>query len=342
VDAMTAREPAHKTGLQPRRLSALVDDLSSDLEDGTSGELVPVPTRFQPLDNVLGGGFRPGELALVGGMPGVGKTIMTLQMARNMARDGKPVVYLCYEHEEWDLFVRLLAMEMGENPDARKEDTEKVRLRIRDAAATGGESLYSVLKEDPVARAAYSSMQRYSDNLQLMKASGRHTAIEEIEEYIRPYAGGKAILFLDYLQKIALKHDVQNETEKVTEITEELKELALTYQLPIVTVVAADKEGLKSPRLRLHHLRGSSALMYEADVILIMNHKFDAVAKVHRAYDPIRAKSFHEWAILSVEKNRGGPPGIDMEFHKDFMHFRFELMGGIVSEKLYDEREDPE
>jgi replicative DNA helicase len=328
--------------LEPRPLSEVIDGMSRELEEGRAGELVPAPTRFQPLDNVLGGGFRPGELALVGGMPGVGKTVMTLQMARNIARTGKPVLYLCYEHEEWDLFVRLLAMEMGENPDARREDTEKIRLRIRDAAATGGESLHAVLKDDAVARTAYASLERYSDDLQLMKASGRHTDIAEIEEYIRPYAGGRGILFLDYLQKIALKHDVRDETEKVTEITEELKELALTYQVPIVTVVAADKEGLKSPRLRLHHLRGSSALMYEADVILIMNHKYDAVAKVHRAYDPIRAKSFHDWALLSVEKNRGGPPGIDMEFEKDFLHFRFHQMGGIVNEKLYDEREEPE
>jgi hypothetical protein len=43
---------------------------------------------------------------------------------------------------------------------------------------------------------------------------------------------------------------------------------------------------------------------------------------------------------MSIEKNRGGPNLIDLEFRKDFRHFRFDPDGGIVSEKLVDERSD--
>jgi hypothetical protein len=44
--------------------------------------------------------------------------------------------------------------------------------------------------------------------------------------------------------------------------------------------------------------------------------------------------------VFSIEKNRGGPNLIDLEFRKDFAHFRFEPDGGVVAEKLVSERID--
>ena len=46
------------------------------------------PTGMDPLDRMLGGGFRMGDLVLLGGRPGVGKTIIGLQWARSIARSG--------------------------------------------------------------------------------------------------------------------------------------------------------------------------------------------------------------------------------------------------------------
>ena len=69
---------------------------------------VVLPTGFDPLDDVLAGGIRQGEVVLLGGKPGVGKTIASLQWARAMAQRGVVAVYLCYEHDEVTLLTRLL------------------------------------------------------------------------------------------------------------------------------------------------------------------------------------------------------------------------------------------
>jgi hypothetical protein len=50
-------------------------------------------------------------------------------------------------------------------------------------------------------------------------------------------------------------------------------------------------------------------------------------------YDEVRARTFREWLVVSIEKNRGGPNLIDLEFRKDFTHFRLDPQGGIVAEK---------
>jgi replicative DNA helicase len=107
----------------------------------------------------------------------------------------------------------------------------------------------------------------------------------------------------------------------------------------VLAVVAADKEGLAAgKRMRVNNLRGSSALAYEADTVLILNNKFDVVARHHLVYDIGNAERFKQWAVLTVEKNRNGKDGIDLEFAKRFDQGRFEPDGRTVVEQLVDER----
>ena len=310
------------------------------VRSGDAGELVPFPTNFSPLDQVLAGGLRPGDLALVGGSPGVGKTVATLQWARNMALQGIPTIYVCYEHEESALLGRLLALELGELPHSEDDmEMEKLRLGIQEVAAGSGRGLTDVLESEDMLRLANQHIDAYGDLLWLVKASGAHTGLEEIEDMVvERLKSGPVILFVDYLQKVSVRPEPPDEGEKVTRIAESLKDLALKYKIPVVAIVAADKEGIKARRLRLHHLRGSSALMYEADVAILLNDKFNCVSKVHLAYDPVRAETFHNFTVFTIEKNRGGPNLIDIEFRKDFLYYRFDPTGGIVAEKLIDER----
>ena len=107
----------------------------------------------------------------------------------------------------------------------------------------------------------------------------------------------------------------------------------------MLAVVAADKEG--TPRARgcgSHHLRGSSALAYEADTVLMLNNKYDVVARHHLVYDIGNVERFRNWAVLTVEKNRNGLDAVDLEFRKRFDQGRFETDGRAVAEQLVDER----
>ncbi|GBD28486.1 DNA repair protein RadA [bacterium HR31] len=55
------------------------------------------PTGIGELDRVLGGGFVPGSLVLVGGDPGIGKSTLALQAAFRLAEAGRPVLYVAGE-----------------------------------------------------------------------------------------------------------------------------------------------------------------------------------------------------------------------------------------------------
>jgi replicative DNA helicase len=315
-------------------------ELDQQMRDHTAVEIRTVPTRFEVLDDVLGGGLRAGELVLLGGPPGVGKTICALQWARNLAKQGHVAVFACYEHEPSTLLIRLLGMEAGE-----AGGDERVARAIDQALVQGeaaGRGLKEILRESEHGLTALQVVESYADNLVLVRASGSHTTLDELRGLTAPHVAPDraTVLFVDYLQKIPMHPEPDTEAEKVTRTVEGTKDLALDLSVPVVLLSAVDSEGMRANRLRMYHLRGSSAIAFESDVILMLNDKHKAVSKVHLSYDPIGAQGFKDWVVMSVEKNRGGPNLIDLEFRKDFTHFRFDPRGGLVTEKLVSERMD--
>ena len=132
------------------------------------------------------------------------------------------------------------------------------------------------------------------------------------------------LLVVDYLQKVFVPGG-GDEEERVTHVVEGLKDMALDLGVPVLAIVASDKDGLSpGKRLRAHHLRGSSALAYEADVVLLLNNKYDVVARHHLVYDTTASQRYLNYVVLSIEKNRGGVDRVDLEMRKRFEQSRFD------------------
>ena len=331
----------------PRSVLDVLTSLNERVATGAIEELVPMATGFLPLDKTLGGGLRPGELTLIGGGQGSGKTTMALQMARNMAASGQStVLYVCYEHSEEYLVQRLVSMEsaLGQLPQrtgaVKTQDVKREVVGSYAASAQAGTR--AKLGANPRLRPSLERIARYGSNLFLMRGTATHSTVERLREIVAEHQSGgefkRLVLFVDYLQKVPVLPEPRDEEEKVTRIVSGLKDIALSLEIPVVAIVAADREGLKASRVRHHHLRGSSAINYEADIILILNEKYNIVAKVNIEFNPYQAQRFRDWVILSVEKNRGGQNSVDLEFQKHFEFSCFDANGRSVQEKLIEER----
>jgi replicative DNA helicase len=197
---------------------------------------------------------------------------------------------------------------------------------------------------------AVHALQGYSERLYLHSSSGARTNVEamgEVIETIREQTGQTPFVVVDYLQKVqaaAPSADRRqlaqlSEDDRITEVVEGLKDMALDLAVSVLALVAVDKSGLvAATRTRSQDMRGSSALAHEADVVLILNNKFDVVARHHLMYNSANAEQFHHWVVLSIEKNRNGADNVDLEFRKRFEHSRFDTDGGRVQEELVDDR----
>jgi DNA repair protein RadA/Sms len=63
----------------------------------TSAEASRLPSGIGEVDRVLGGGFVPGSIILIGGDPGIGKSTLLLQLAARIAAGGRSALYLTAE-----------------------------------------------------------------------------------------------------------------------------------------------------------------------------------------------------------------------------------------------------
>jgi DNA repair protein RadA/Sms len=63
----------------------------------TSAEAGRLPSGIGEVDRVLGGGFVPGSIILIGGDPGIGKSTLLLQLAARLATGGGSALYVTAE-----------------------------------------------------------------------------------------------------------------------------------------------------------------------------------------------------------------------------------------------------
>ena len=80
---------------KPRRLSEIDVDASPRIPSGSA-----------ELDRVLGGGFVPGSVVLLGGDPGIGKSTLALQVAGGLAAAGHSVLYVSGEESAEQIRLR--------------------------------------------------------------------------------------------------------------------------------------------------------------------------------------------------------------------------------------------
>ena len=347
--AATQRRPGGST---PRSLTQVLKEADQMIVQGEMDEYLPIPCGFDQIDRLIGGGLRRTELVLLGGAQGIGKTITALQMARNLAlNEAHYAFYLSYEHSEIHLLNRLICQESIDptsdniSGGIRLKDLHNIVVskRAREWVRKDGNiGLYQILSQHPKTAKAIGTINRYSDRLILMKASPAVTTLNVIRDFTRQIVeatNGKLVLFIDYLQKIAIYPErAVDESDKVTIIVEGLKDIAMTYNIPVVAIVAADREGLRSRRMHLYHLRGSSALDYECDIAILMNNKFHILSKDHVSFNPYKSDSYRDWVVFTLEKNRAGRAMIDVEFRMHPQHFCFNPKGNLVEQKLIDEK----
>lgn len=328
---MTVPPPPIGADVQPQRLSAVrADAIDTDRHRRV------VPTGFGTLDRVLVGGLRTQNLTLIGGRPGAGKTVALLQWARHMARNGETVLLACYEHDERTLMDRLLLMEVGDL-DVEPAERADARAALADVSA-GDVPLGEVIHDVPALAAAYEAMTTYDDDLLLVRANGLTTTVTELDAMVE--RNDATVLLVDYLQKVPTDPHQPDDRLRVMQVAQELKDLAMRLDIVVVAAAIADRKGLDAPRLRLKHLDGSSTLTYESDAVLMLNDKYDIVHRSHIVYDTEKAREHHRYVVWSIEKHRDGAEGADLQFRKDFAHYRFDPDGSPVHEKLIDERID--
>lgn len=249
-----------------------IGDALGEIIDGLGEKPTFMRTPWEALDKMIGG-FSRGQLVVIAGRPGGGKSIAVLQIATRLAHEGL-VAFSSLEMTQAELGTRLLSQY---GPISMKS--------LRDHTFT--ETDY---KSMALARLQIQGAPLFID------ATGDAT-LGQIRAHARQVGrGGDLVcIAIDYLQLVAGGEGESREL-RVASIAHGLKQLA--KELNVVVVAAAQLKRGQSRRPAdlptLEDLRESGSIENEADLVILMHR--DVQKKPNDL-------------VMVVAKNRGGESG---------------------------------
>ena len=313
--------------------AALLSDLDRARPDTKS---LRFATGFQPLDDALRGGVQAHDLVVVGGHPGIGKSVAALQWARQMAMGGQTVVYVDYQHSPMALLRRLLAVELASLARVDERDTLSRVQMVGEEVILGARST-DALTASPLGDEAVHRLGAYGERIHFVAGSSRTTGIVELADIVANYRNGPTALFVDSLHSLPTENPIIGNGTVAGESAAALKELAMVANIPIVALAATGAAGFGIRRLRMRHLDGAPALAHEADVAILLNVKSQIAAASRSDLDSVRTTPSPGRVVFSIEKHRTGSAGLDLEFRADFANARFDPEGTFVTDTLVTE-----
>ncbi len=277
----------------PVPLSQCVDEALAPLFDDRQRPRA-VPTRFERLDRLLGGGLAPGQLILVAGRPGMGKTALGLNIALRLSEHGPGIVY-SLEMSRDELVYRALASE-GRVDGSRIRQGRLSRddwPRVTKAAKWLGKQASDI---DHTGAASLSHI----------RATARRKRARD----------GLSWLVIDYLQLMDVPGRAHREKE-IGDISRGLKALAKELDAPVIALSQLNREIEKRPakdrRPQLSDLRDSGSLEQDADVVAFIHRE----ELYQRDAPELRGK-----AELIIRKQRSGPTGtVHLRYSGEYTRF---------------------
>jgi replicative DNA helicase len=279
-----------------------------------------IPSGWVALDS-LTYGFRGGELVLIAGRPGMGKSAALFNIVRHLGLvRRKPVLVFSLEMSVAAIIKRLVSSQAKVNlrQPGGHNDEEKQRLR---ASANSLEAADVYIDSTP----GISPMEIRS---KARRMKDRH---------------GIEAVIVDYIQLMRLPHRVEKRHIEVGECSARLKELSKELDVPVIAGAQVNRDYDGRPP-QLAALRESGSLEQDSDKVIMLHRKefnpddYDSPdsEQARNAERDSRDTTFH------VRKHRDGPVGdVQMYYHPAYTRF-FEYAGNGEIVGLEDDPPEPQ
>jgi len=234
-------------------------------------------TGYHAIDQIIGA-IHPGDLVIIAGRPGMGKTALLIAIMAHLARKHHRCAFISLEMR-----------------------TQQIVTRI--CCALADLHLARLLNAVPLTQAEYQQLQQ---SIEVMRESqvwiydDKISRMHDIYQVLlaQHYRYGLDAVFVDYLQLIGGERKrYESRQHEITEISRSLKLLAHTLNVPLLvgSQLSRQVEMRADKRPTLSDLRESGSIEQDADIVMFL----------HRP-DP----NLPNLSNIIVAKHRNGPTGI--------------------------------
>lgn len=222
-----------------------IEEISN--KEGLSG----IPSGFDDLDK-LTSGWQPSDLIIVAARPGMGKTALTLSMARNMAVEHEiPVAFFSLEMSSVQLITRLISSETGLSSEKlrtgslKKHEWEQLNVKVK------------ALEKAPLYIDDTPSLSIFDLRAKARRMASQHQIKLIVIDYLQLMTGGG-------------NNKGGNREQEISTISRNLKALAKELNIPVIALsqlsrAVETRGGTKRPLLS--DLRESGAIEQDADIV---------------------------------------------------------------------------
>jgi replicative DNA helicase len=195
---------------------------------------IGIPSGIKPLDDLIKGGAKPGQVIFVVARPSHGKSVVGIQWALSSARRNSPALVISFEMPEPEVIGRLIQMA-------------------------------GVRREEEVGVAMFRDLPLY------VRESAGWT-IHKIEAAVEAACKNNGIgcVVIDYLGRISEHNPKLERWRHLQEVTSRLKQLALKCKIPIICLAQLSRkiDGRESKAVRFEDIKESGSIEEDADVIV--------------------------------------------------------------------------
>ncbi len=264
-------------------LSDVFDEMTRNL-NRPEGELSGIDTGFASL-NKKTDGLQPGEMIVIGARPSMGKTTLGMNLVESaMFAIDLPVVVFSMESPARQIGQRLLSSVSNVPFD-----------KIRRGFFEGSE--YSNVNR---------ATREIKDRKMIICDKGALTPndMRSVLRRVHREYGGIGLIMADYIQK--MRPNIQGKrtrNDELTEISSDLKAMAMDYNCPFIVLSQLSKECERRPNKRpmSSDLRDCGGIEQDADLIIMLYRD--------EVYNPTKT-DMQGLAELLITKNRNGETGV--------------------------------
>lgn len=267
-----------------KRIDLLTDGVIDIIEENKNkeGNLVGLDTGYPEL-NSLTSGFKKNELIILAARPSIGKSTLALNFAANVCKNKKHVALFSLEMGHDQLIMRLLSTYSGLSLNkivSGNLNDEEMRLLMQARTTINKFPLYID--------------QSSTTNLRDIKAKCLKLKRE----------GHLDFIIIDYLQLLSSGENKANRVEEVSKISRGLKEMARTFEIPVLALSQLSRgiEQREDKRPVLADLRESGSIEQDADIVMFLHRE---VPKKQEGEDTTKVVRSAKTELI-IAKNRQG------------------------------------
>ncbi len=258
-----------------------------------------IRTGIAPLDKAMGG-MQAGQFIIIAARPSMGKTAFALDIAKNVAKQGKKVGFFSLEMPSDQLIMRMLSSEAMINSRMLYKQNRPLNQQQRTKLE--------------IAQETVRTMSMRIDDSASLKIGELAWKARKAKE-----ADGLDLILIDYLQLIDSDSNTSNESRQqiISEISRQLKSIARELEIPVIALSQLSRkvESRDNKRPMMSDIRESGAIEQDADIIMFL-YRDDYYKNPED-----RSSQSHSDLEVIIGKNRNGSTntiklGIDLEHSK--------------------------